>query len=250
MQAVEQAEVIAHALRRSLVYRFLSTAMRPPDESLLAIDPAQWQTVAQAARSASQDAAAALEALGRACAETGGDALRAEYYRVFGHRVGGDCPLYEAQYVPGGIFPQAQCLADVAGFYRAFGLQVGDAVRERPDHISLELEFMHVLAYREAYARQHHGPDHVALLADAQRAFLRDHLGRWVPALSRLVGNTAGDPYRALAAALAAWVAADAAAVGASPLGDPDLLPSPDAELPDAAHPVCGADGCPIAPPP
>jgi hypothetical protein len=109
---------------------------------------------------------------------------------------------------------------------------------------------MHVLTYREAYARRHHGPAEVDLLVDAQRAFLRDHLGRWVPALSRLVGHAAGEPYRALAAALAAWVAADAAAVGAGPLGDPDLVPSPDGEPSDSATAACGADGCPMAPRP
>ncbi|MCL6553820.1 MAG: molecular chaperone TorD family protein, partial [Firmicutes bacterium] len=184
MRAVEQSEAVEHALRRSLVYRFLSAAMRPPGEGLADADAAQWQAVVQAAGGVSPEAAAALEAAGRACADMGEETLSVAYHRLFGHRVGGDCPVYEAQYLPGGIFPQAQCLADVAGFYRAFGLEVGEEVRERPDHISLELEFMHVLAYREAYARRHHGPDEVGLLADAQRAFLRDHLGRWVPALS------------------------------------------------------------------
>lgn len=47
-------------------------------------------------------------------------------------------------------YRQAQEMADIAGFYRAFGFTVGGPVRERPDHAAVELEFMHVLALKEA----------------------------------------------------------------------------------------------------
>ncbi|MDR7522886.1 MAG: molecular chaperone TorD family protein [Armatimonadota bacterium] len=244
-----EADATERAMARSLVYRFLSVALRPPEEVLAAVDPARWQASLEAVRTVAGGAAAALEAAMDACQRADPSALSDDYQRTFGHQVGMTCPLYEAQYIPGGIFPQAQCLADVAGFYRAFGVEVDEGARERPDHVSLELEFMHVLAYREAYARVHHGPGEVALLQDAQRAFLRDHLARWVPSFARLVAQRAGGPYRSLASALAAWVTAEAEALGAGPVPEVDLAPSGGGEAPDAAPLPCGAGGCLLEPP-
>jgi TorA maturation chaperone TorD len=246
MHPVDLHEAVERALERSVVYRLFSVALRPPDEGLATLDGAQWETVLQAARGAGDEAAAAVEAARQAFAGVSADTLASEYDWLFGHRVGGDCPLYEAQYAAGGIFPQAQRLADIAGFYRAFGLDADDAVGERPDHISLELEFMHVLAYREAYARRHHGPDEVALLLDAQRAFVRDHLSRWVPALGRSLVKTADGPYTSLAAALAAWMVAELRALGCDPPDDPDSIPPPNPEGVEAEGAACCADQCPV----
>ena len=87
--------------------------------------------------------------------------LASEYTRSFGHTLSTECPPYEAQYEYPHVFQQTQGLADIAGSYRAFGLQVSNSAGERLDHITVELEFMSFLAYKQAYAMAHHGEEQV-----------------------------------------------------------------------------------------
>src|SRR3990172_587908 len=157
-----------------------------------------------------------------------------------------DGSRYETQYGAGHVFQQAQQLADIAGFYLAFGLEVAEGVGERADHISLELEFMQALTFREAYARTHHGPGEVDLLREAQRSFLRDHLARWLPVLARLVRPRTEGFYRYLADLAGSFVAADAAALGL-PAAEEAALPSPQDLNPNGMAP-CGAEQCPLEP--
>ncbi|MBP8000795.1 MAG: molecular chaperone TorD family protein [Chloroflexi bacterium] len=138
--------------------------------------------------------------------------LQAAHRHTFG-LVGSLC--YETEYGLPHEYQQSQQMADVAGFYRAFGFALGQAVRERPDHVAVELEFMHVLALKEAYAWQAGQPEHVAICVDAQQKFLQDHLGRWFDLFTQGVTHNAPDSVYALAAQLAAvFVRADAERLG------------------------------------
>ncbi|MBI1737305.1 MAG: molecular chaperone TorD family protein [Candidatus Rokubacteria bacterium] len=212
---VDDRAQATRALARSHVYRAAALAFRHPDADALAAlrrltdaaDLAGWIAL---------PVAEALGALHRALADTTVDELRAEHARTFGHVMLSDCPLYETVGSgDGDAFRQSQALADVAGFYRAFGLDVAD---DRPDHVSVELEFMHYLAYREAYAVEHHGPEAVATLREAQARFVADHLGAWGPALARAVAERTGGPLAAAAALLERCLAAERELLG---LGEP-----------------------------
>jgi len=83
-----------------------------------------------------------------------------------------DLPAYESAYCGSDIFRQAQQMADIAGVYRAHGLTVGGARRERPDHVAVELEFMAFLTAKEADALLHLGPDQVRMCREGQALFL------------------------------------------------------------------------------
>ncbi|MFQ5873874.1 MAG: molecular chaperone, partial [Dehalococcoidia bacterium] len=107
-------------------------------------------------------------------------------------------------------------LADIAGFYRAFGVEVSPG-SERADYITTELEFMHLLAVKESIALQEEGEgEHAEVCRGASRAFLRDHLGRWAPRLgARLVEANADPVYSAAGQLLGSFVAFDAARIEA-----------------------------------
>ncbi len=238
----------AEGLARSAVYRFLSLAFLPPEDGLetLRAQGAAATDLLRRYQSPGEKAAMA-EAACRVLAASDGAALREEYYRIFGHQISRDCPLYETQYGGAHIFQQAQQLADIAGFYLAFGLEAADGVHERADHISLELEFMQALTFREAYARMHHGPGEVDLLQEAQRAFLRDHLSHWVPVLARLIRQRGDGFYRDVADLAASFVAADAAAQGLPPAEEAEYSPPVSLEGEGSAFP-CGTEACPLEP--
>ena len=107
-------------------------------------------------------------------------------------------------------------MADVGGFYRAFGVEV-DPAGVRVDHITCELEFMNLLAVKESIALQEESDgEHAGICRDASRAFLRDHLGRWAPRLGRLLAESDADPvFRAAGRLLCDFVTFDAALIDA-----------------------------------
>jgi len=111
--------------------------------------------------------------------------LSASYRRLFGHTALGAVPPYETEYGSEALFQQPQELGDLMGFYSAFGLTLNAAEHERPDHISCECEFLSFLALKEAYALEHNDASMLEGTRAATRLFLRDHLGRFVPAFAK-----------------------------------------------------------------
>lgn len=120
--------------------------------------------------------------------------LEEEYVRLFGHAVRGACPPYELEYGPGEIVQRAPDLADIAGFYAAFGLETGPE-SDRPDHVTAQCEFLSVLCAKESVVRKTIDAERVEQCRSAQRAFLRDHLAWWLPALTHRIGDRATTHY-------------------------------------------------------
>lgn len=102
--------------------------------------------------------------------------FNSEYMRLF--ELGPLCPLYESQYTGG----QATVFEELVSFYNFFGLTAAQA-RELPDHLRIELDFMHFLTFKEAESL-HSGADPGSFVR-AERDFLQRHLGRWAPLLSQ-----------------------------------------------------------------
>ncbi len=217
------------AIRRAQIYRFLADAFLYPTENWL-------------------DDLPLLEPILRdldtgdielRTSDFGLTDLQAEHRRAFG-LAGSLC--YETEYGLPHEFRHSQELADIAGFYRAFGFGIGGKVRERPDHLAAELEFMHLLALKEAVATESGIAEHVEICADAQRKFLQDHLGRWIGWFAESLARSAEDgPYPALACFASAFVRADAERLGAHP--EPRLLAGVQ-PTPLGAEISC--EGCPV----
>jgi len=120
-----------------------------------------------------------VRALLDAAREATPESLSNSYMRLF-DPVGGPFP-YEAEMKPLEDFSKAQLLADIMGFYRAFGVEPRD---DRPDHLAAELEFMHYLALKEQHALDAGRSEDAAVCRDAQEKFLRDHLLTWADSLA------------------------------------------------------------------
>jgi len=238
------------ALARSRLYQFFAVALSYPDARFAAL----WQRegygealqnlaclLAQPHRRG-RSLVKALEATFKALAAIHTDDLQRAYRHIFGHTMAVECAAYETLYSSGDVFQQVQALADIAGWYRAFGLVVSPAAKERVDHISVELEFMYVLGYKEAYAVGRGAADKAQLCAEAQAKFLQEHLGRWGPRFARSLRRTAEDRfYRTLAQGLRAFLALEIARFGLRPLA---LSQIPPGLMPPRTEPDCGA--CPL----
>ncbi len=105
----------------------------------------------------------------------GKEELSLEYDRLFR---GLGVWLYGSEYTAENEFQRARSLADINGFYRAWGLEP-DA--ERPDSISCELEFMHYLIFKEINAPD---KEKSKLSLDAQKKFFCEHL---YPAAKKII---------------------------------------------------------------
>lgn len=190
---------IHHALARSFIYRYLAKAYEDPT-------PANWQWLTLSTTLATLHASAGLvgegvsqaaERLDQSLQSSGFEPVLSAYLAAFGHAARGSCPLNEIEYgdIKADPLFQPHRLADLAAFYRAFGLEVAPDAGERHDHLGLELEFLCVLAAKDAYALEYQfdAADH-ALCREAQRKFLREHLGRWTPAFTRRLAAATNEP--------------------------------------------------------
>ena len=105
--------------------------------------------------------------------------------QLFGHTARGVVCPYEAEYGQEGLFEQPRRLAKIMGFYSAFGLAPRENERERPDHLSCELEFLDFLSRKEALALELGDEPTRSETHKALRLFLKDHAGRVGPGFAR-----------------------------------------------------------------
>lgn len=178
---------------RAVLCAFLANAWRDPDDALVSVlgDGERWRALLECGGALHPDvfsnlrqARIPLGASGSGLRPSEVNRLRDDHSRLFGHSVRGTCPPYELEYGRSEIIQQTAELADLTGFYGAFGMQIGESACERADHVAVECEFLGVLYAKEAWGQEQELHDLAESCADAQRLFLRDHLARWLPAFA------------------------------------------------------------------
>lgn len=233
-----ESESSAPALSRAVLARYLSELFSEPDDAWLIrmnSDETRWEI----RRSA--------ESLGLSIGNANPIAIPdvedvlAERNRLFGHTVRSACPPYELEYGRGEVFQQSQSLADLAGFYSAFGFQSTGPLSERPDHLIAEWEFLSVLALKESIADHAGDTDAAQCCREAQRAFLADHAATWIPSFCNRLRAARPSPFFLALTNLAdslleSWCGALRVSTGPAWL---ELRPVDDDDLTIS----CGADG-------
>jgi DMSO reductase family type II enzyme chaperone len=138
--------------------------------------------------------------------------LQAEYIRLFdvGRKGHPPCTLYEGEYRSGA---RMQVMEELVRFYDHFDLSLSAEERELPDHLSVELEFLHYLTFKESAALER-GLDPAAYRR-AQFDFLGRHPSRLLPLLRAKIDEQHADPpFPALLALTDEFVRADLAYLG------------------------------------
>lgn len=229
---------------RAAIYSALALGFLPPTVetlSRLLTDETRACLARAAARlhpEQEADFVSRIEALSRAN-DNQSAALAGRYRLLFGHTARGEIAPYETEYGNEALFQQPQELGDLMGFYHAFGLAMKAGQHERPDHISCEFEFLMFLALKEAYALEQDNREMAAETRKAEKLFMRDHLGRFLPAFaSQLQRADPGGFYGGLGEFCREFIVAEAGRLqvplGAANLG---LRPAEDSRIPMA----CGS---------
>lgn len=207
---------VAAALGRAALYRLLGAVFAYPG-------PERCAEIARLAGAIGETSLAdariapALTRLAGAARDADPPAVAAEHVFLFDRQV--HCSPHEGSY---GDAPQlagkSVLLADIAGFYTAFGLAPTSGEPEVEDHIVAELEFMSALAVKEAWALAEGEAEGLAVTRGAQAAFLTDHLSRWAATFAEAIEAATPLPYYTAAAALLArWVDTECERVGVAP---------------------------------
>ena len=236
------------ALARVVVCRTLQRGLALPGEAarraLLGAEGRQARRAAAALlddqEGAVGDAVAELEETDSASLET----LCERHQAIFGHTLRGAVCPYETEHGSQALFQQGQELADIAGYYLAFGLRPPDDGAERVDHIACEFEFMQLLALKEAYALETDDAEMLVVTRDAWRSFMREHIGRFGRAFGAALARAdSGGFHGAMGSLCAAFIETECRRLGL-PLG-PELMPLRPEEdnVPMACGSGCGDGG-------
>jgi TorA maturation chaperone TorD len=115
-----------------------------------------------------------------------------EYHRLFEGNV--VCPINESGFIRR---DKGVILADIAGFYRAFGFDISQKTGEKADHLNAELEFVAILLIMLAKTQE---SETTRTTHEALSGFSFDHLDEWLPSFcERLTQMTILPIYQQLA---------------------------------------------------
>lgn len=142
------------------------------------------------------------------------DDLRSEYIERFDR--GALSVLYEAEYGRTRSANKTHTLADLSGFYQAFGFELGEETgHETPDFLAIELEFYALLLMKQAALAAQGDAEGVEVVQTARRKFLDEHLGGFVRGLAHR--PEAGGSFAEAVALCLSLVEAHCAALGINP---------------------------------
>lgn len=209
---------ITVAKLRSRVYGLLADGFRQVDEKqsefLLSEYISTWQKLLELIEGG-EKFYPLIERLEKALISQGYAGLLEEYTEFFEPHGKLLAPPYETEYTmetPQHALTQQVQFADISGFYKAFGLEISEEMPDRVDHITTELEFMHVLAYKESVAIEDNETEHIEIVQDTECKFMNDHLIRWTGKFKdRLAQADCGKFYNILGEVLDLWVNFDKA---------------------------------------
>ena len=171
------SRVGAGPVERAAWYETLAALFRPPSDVTIT-------TLESAAKNLScggdKATAKLLQVLSDRAREHGLEGLLREHARLF---VGaGMCRANEVDYEPLS-FSMTEKLADVAGFYEAWGYEITPGIGQRGDFVGIELEFAGLLLLKQAYAEGNGWRDQSEIAAEAARKFISAHVASWIPVL-------------------------------------------------------------------
>ncbi len=161
-------ELLSREEYRGNSYKLLSECYYPPDEKLIeilsGINKSNGWLYSEIANSIPK-----LSDI---------ESLKIDYSKLFVGPYSLIAPPYGSVYLENTRRIMGNSTIDVMNRYREEGLDIG--IKEVPDHIAIELEFMYLLIFKQGEAIRNSDSGNAVSYLRKQKAFLESHLGIWV----------------------------------------------------------------------
>ena len=172
-----QTRVESELQARAQAYRLLADCYYPPGNGLRHSVEALGATLKSLLPQAAGPAAQMLQSIAE---QTAMENLQVEFAKLFVGPFHLLAPPYGSVYLEGENQVMGESTAEVRDLFQEQGLDLEEGFEEMPDHIAVELEFMHFLASKELAAMELGDEDAAAQYERLQTGFLGSHLGRWI----------------------------------------------------------------------
>lgn len=121
--------------------------------------------------------------------------LRVEYAKLFVGPYELQAPPYGSVYLDGERKLMGPSTLEVVKLYERAGLVIDQDLKELPDHIALELEFMSYLLSREAESLEQPDQNHVAQFRDLTAQFFEKFLNPWISPFCQKIKEGSEHPF-------------------------------------------------------
>lgn len=178
---------------RSSTYYHLARLFELPDTFL--VEEQVFGRLATALEAVNPAAAGHAAELARAWDEEGRERVRRDHLKLF---VGPEqllAPPYGSIYLDGQREVLGPSTMDAARLYREAGLQKAEDLKDAPDHVRVELDFMHTAIERTLSAIDAGDFAWAERLVEIQVTFLQQHLSRWVVPFGKVIRTGAATAY-------------------------------------------------------
>jgi len=192
-------ERILREKTRGDCYRFLSACFCQPQKNVFQEEKV-LQNLTKSLHKICPEAALFSASMEESILKYGNEELLVEYSRLFIGPFGVIAPPYGSVYLDGEQRVMGDSTMEVIRRYRNEGLSGSADVRELPDHVAVELEFMSYLVFKEIHALETTDLRAADEAVEKQESFSGEFLRRWIPPFcERIKENTENGFYSALA---------------------------------------------------
>jgi TorA maturation chaperone TorD len=191
-------EFLSHEEQRRDLYKLLSECYYLPDEKLIKILNSLEKLGGELYSEIAKNTPVMSDI----------ERLKIDYAKLFVGPYRLLAPPYGSVYLEDERRVMGNSTMDVRNWYREEGVDI--VLKEVPDHIAIELEFMYLLIFKEVEAIRNSDFGSAAGYLKKQKAFLETHLGRWVSEFADNVeANAQTEFYKNLAQLTKSFVAKD-----------------------------------------
>jgi len=183
---------------RATVYRLLSACYYEPENCFL--EEGVYTQLRDALNVLNCDLALVAEKMGANFTNVGAEALLQDFSQLFMGPFEIPAKPYGSVYIDGENIVMGDSTMAVKACYVEAGFEIAENFRELPDHIAVELEFLYLLSYRQAEAISLDDSDALVRYENIEKAFLKNHIGRWLADFcTKIRQHAQTDYYRHLA---------------------------------------------------
>jgi TorA maturation chaperone TorD len=176
---VQIIDFILKEQMRGDCYRLLSACFYQPQKEAF-IQEALFENLESSLKQTSADASIHASLMGKAFLKCSEEDLLVAYAKLF---VGPNellAPPYGSVYLDGGNLLMGDSTMGVIRMYEEQGLSMDSEFSNLPDHITVELEFMYYLIFKEGEALERSEWNRAFDFRETQRLFSDQYLKRWV----------------------------------------------------------------------